>query len=304
MKQFSLIFFHVFLPYILTAQYYSVGEDPSGIRWRQINTANFQVIYPSDFEGKAQRMASILEKTYLFAGYSLEHQPKKISVILHTSTVQSNGFAAWAPARVELFPTPHQEVYAQDWLEQLAIHEFRHVVQIDKIGSELPGIFKIILGEQAAAIAIGAYLPFWFLEGDAVVTETALSHTGRGRVPPFEMELRAQSVEKGLFSYDKAYLGSYKDYIPNYYQLGYQMVAGVRSKYGVNSWSQVLNQVAHKPLSINAFSRGLKEVTGMNQKMLYNSIFTELKDTWKLKDKTLEKTEFETITKQQSGYVS
>ena len=304
MKRYLVFVLLFFLSYITEAQYYLVGEDPSGIRWRQINTSNFQIIYPSDFELKAQRMASVLEKAYLFAGKSLQHQPQKISVILHTSTVYSNGFAAWAPARVELFTTPHQEIYAQDWLEQLALHEYRHVVQIDKIGSELPKIFKIILGEQAAALAIGAYLPFWFLEGDAVATETALSHSGRGRVPSFEMELKAQSVEKGFFSYDKAYLGSYKDYIPDYYQLGYQIVAGVRSKYGVNSWSEVLNYVAHNPLSINAFSKGLRNVTGKNQSQLYKTIFTDLKEGWILKDKVLKKTEFETITRPQTGYIS
>ena len=304
MKRYLLILFLALLPYILAAQYYSVGEDPSGIHWRQINTTNFQIIYPPNFETKAQRLASILEKVYSFAGYSLQHQPHKISVILHTSTVRSNGFAAWAPARVELFTTPDQEIYAQDWLEQLAIHEFRHVVQIDKIGSELPAIFKVILGEQAAALAVGAYLPFWFLEGDAVVAETALSHSGRGRVPSFEMELKAQSIDKNLFSYDKAYLGSYKDYIPDYYQFGYQLVAGIRSKYGVESWSKVLNHVARNPLSINAFSAGLKEVTGKNQAGLYNTVFTELKSSWTEKDKALERNEFEIITKQQPGYVS
>jgi hypothetical protein len=305
MKRYLLIFSLVFLPYILVAQYYSVGEDPSGIHWRQINTTNFQIIYPTDFETKARRLASILENVYNFAGNSLQHQPRKISVILHTSTVRSNGFAAWAPARVEFFTTPDQEIYAQDWLEQLAIHEFRHVVQIDKIGSELPKIFKIILGEQAAALVIGAYLPFWFLEGDAVATETALSHSGRGRVPSFEMELKAQSVEKGIFSYDKAYLGSYKDYVPDYYQLGYQLVAGIRSKYGADSWSKVLSHVARNPLSINAFSTGLMRVTGKDQSDLYKTIFTELRNSWILKDKALEKNEFEMITKpHQQGYVS
>jgi len=304
MKRYLLIFFLALLPYLLAAQYYSVGEDPSGIRWRQINTTKFQIIYPTDFEIKAQRLASILEKVYVDVGSSLQHQPRKISIILHTSTVRSNGFVAWAPARVELFTTPGQDIYAQNWLEQLAIHEFRHVVQIDKIGTELPGIFKIILGEQAAAMVIGAYLPFWFLEGDAVATETALSHSGRGRVPSFEMKLKAQSVEKGIFSYDKAYLGSFKDYIPDYYQLGYQMVAGARQRYGAESWSTVLNHVARNPLSINAFASGLKKVTGKNQAGLYKTIFTDLKNSWSLKVNSLEKTEFEMITKSKPGYIS
>ena len=143
-RKFVLIFLFA-LPLLLKAQYYVQGEDPAGIHWKQINTENFQIIFPDNFEANAQRTAFILEKVYNYAGQSLKHQPRKISVILHTNTVRSNGFAAWAPARVELFTTPDQSIYAQEWLEQLAIHEFRHVVQIDKIGSEMPEIFKIIL---------------------------------------------------------------------------------------------------------------------------------------------------------------
>ena len=186
------------LPYLTVAQYFVVGQDPASIIWRQIQTDNFQIIYPSDYEVQAQRVAHIFEKVYSYPGISLLHQPKKISVILHTKSAQSNGFVAWSPSRVELFPTPGQDTYAQDWIEQLAIHELRHHVQIDKIESELPSIFRILLGEQAASLVIGAYLPFWFLEGDAVVTETAFSHTGRGRLPSFSMELKAQVDQKGI----------------------------------------------------------------------------------------------------------
>ena len=304
MKRNILILVFLFVPYLLIAQYYVLGDDPSGIQWKQINTNNFQIIYPSGFESEALRMAGVLTKAIPFASKSLGHRPSKISVILHTSTVRSNGFVAWAPSRVELFTTPHQEVYAQDWLEQLAIHEYRHVVQLDKIEAELPALLKILLGEQAAALVTGIYLPFWYLEGDAVVTETALSHSGRGRVPSFEMELKAQVLEKKIFSYDKAYLGSFKDYIPDYYQLGYQMVAAVRSRYGSDSWAMVLNHVSRHPFSLNAFSGGLKAVTGMNQHLLYDSIFTDLKKSWKEKDDGLEKTGFDLVTKSQPGYVS
>ncbi len=230
MKKHFLIVFLITFYFASNAQYIMTGDDPAKIRWRQINTTNFQIIYPSEFETKAQQTASILNKVYDYAGQTLKHEPHKISVILHTSTIISNGMVSWAPKRLEMFTTPSQDIYAQEWLEQLAIHEFRHVVQIDKISSELPNILKIILGEQAAALIVGAYLPFWFLEGDAVATETALSSSGRGRLPSFEMELKAQVLDKKNYSYDKAYLGSYRDYVPDYYQLGYQLVAG----FGVN----------------------------------------------------------------------
>ncbi len=303
-RRILLIIYIIFCPYIIVAQYYVLGDDPSGIHWKQINTDKFQVIYPSECEKEGMRMANLLRKVYSFAGNSLKFSPSKISVLLHTSSVRSNGFVAWAPSRVELFTTPHQEIYAQDWLEQLAIHEFRHVVQIGKIDSELPDVLKILFGEQVAALVTGLYLPFWFLEGDAVTTETALSHTGRGRVPNFEMELKAQSLDKGIYSYDKAYLGSYKDYVPDYYQLGYQLVAGTRARYGSDTWAKVLNRVARKPFSLNPFSRGLREVTGMNQIQLYDTIFSGLKKGWTNNDKGLKLTPFEYLTKKQKGYVS
>ncbi|PTN09335.1 hypothetical protein [Mangrovibacterium marinum] len=279
--KFSLFFLMIqLLVPPVRAQYFSTGTDPANIRWLQINTENFQLIFPNDYEPKAQQVAAILEKVYRYGYQSLGTAPRKISVIMHTRTVNSNGMVAWAPRRMELYPTPHQKIYAQDWLQQLAIHEFRHVVQMDKIAQELPAIFKIILGEQAATAAVGAYLPFWFLEGDAVVTETALSQSGRGRNPYFLMENKAQAVEKGLFSYDKASLGSYKDFVPNRYKFGWWMTGGIRAKYGERTWSNVLEQIASKPLSITPVNTALKKQTGHTKEELYASLFANYRQRW------------------------
>ena len=263
------------------AQFFQTGQDPSQIRWRQINTDNFQIIYPEEFDKEAQRLTFVLSKVYEYGTKTLNYHPGKISVVLHTRTVQSNGLVAWAPKRIELFTTPHQQIYSQDWLEQLALHEFRHLVQLDKIQSELPFILKFILGEQATAIVTGAYLPLWFLEGDAVVSETALSQTGRGRLASFSMEYRAQLNEKGKYSFDKAFLGSYKDFVPDHYKLGYWMVAKSRKKYGAQIWSDVLDKVGNQPLSITPLNSVLKKETGMNSKQLYNQIFNDLASAWK-----------------------
>lgn len=284
MKRIFTILTLIIMAQLAHAQYYVVGQDPADIKWRQINTNNFQLIYPAEFELKAQNLAYVLEKVYDYSGHTLQHQPRKISVLLHTKTVRSNGFAVWAPARVEMFTTPHQGIYPHNWLEQLAIHEFRHVVQIDKIDAELPSIFKILLGQQAAGIVIGAYLPFWFLEGDAVVTETALSNSGRGRLPSFAMELKAIAVERGNNPYTKAYLGSYRDHVPNYYQMGYQLVAGTRAKYGPDVWSEAVRKAGRNPLSLNAFERGLKDKTGHSKASLYDEIFKGLLSKWRSED--------------------
>jgi len=139
---FSFLLF--FVSNYANAQFFQTGQDPSQIHWRQINTEKFQVIYPEEFDKEAQRLSFVLSEVYKYGAKSLNFNPRKISVVLHTRTVKSNGLVAWAPKRIELFTTPHQQIYSQDWLEQLAIHEFRHVVQMDKIQSELPFILKSV----------------------------------------------------------------------------------------------------------------------------------------------------------------
>ncbi len=277
---FSLLVFTFLLSGLAYAQYYETGQDPASIRWRQINTVNFQLIYPEDFEAQAQRVAFIFEKVYEYAAENLQQRPRKISVVFHTHTVESNGLVAWAPKRVEFFTTPNQQIYSQDWLEQLAIHEFTHVMQMDRVQEELPRILPLLLGEQAAAVVVGAYLPFWLLEGDAVTNETAFSESGRGRLPSFLMEDKAFLLEKGDCSLNKAYLGSYKDYVPNYYRLGYWLVGKTKEKYGNGIWNRAISEAARRPFSLSPVNSVLKKETGLNLDRLYKQVFSELKGEW------------------------
>jgi hypothetical protein len=243
-----------------------------------------------------------MEIVYEKGGQTLKYRPKKISIILHTQTVKSNGLVAWAPKRAEYYTIPHQGIYAQDWIEQLAIHEFRHVVQIDKVNSELPKIIKILLGEQGTALVFGAFLPWWFIEGDAVVTETAFNNSGRGRFPSFLMEHKALAVEKGNYKYDKAYNGSYKDFVPDHYELGYYLVGESRRIFGPDLWNSVLNRVGTKPFSLTPFNKALKEKTGFNKVQFYNSIFETLKREWIEEDKNFKTVDFEIISLENKTY--
>ena len=283
-NKYLYIFFAVIFWLPVSGQYFQTGEDPASLKWRQINTPHFRLIYPEEFEAKAHKMASILDGVYDFGSYSLNHTPRKIPVIFHTRTVSSNGLLAWAPRRVEMYTTPHQSIYPQDWLEQLAIHEFRHVVQVDKISQSLPGIIPFFLAQQGAAIVTGAYLPFWFLEGDAVSTETALSKSGRGRNPSFLMETQAQMVKKGKYSFEKAYMGSYKDFVPNHYRMGYFLVGGARNLFGEGLWENVVSNVGEKPFSLTPFNTSLKAQAGLNQRQLYSHVFDSLRSDWLKED--------------------
>ena len=164
----------------VSAQFYSTGQAPASVKWKQINTENFQVIFPEEFREEAIRTANLLAWLYENAVEDYSVRPRKVSVILHNRSILSNGYVSWAPRRSEWVTTPSQETNAQDWLEQLAIHEFRHILQVSNLDQGLTGLLKILFGEAAAGMTAG-YLPLWFYEGDAVLSETAssLAHLSR-----------------------------------------------------------------------------------------------------------------------------
>lgn len=264
-----------------SAQYYNAGQEKTGIKWRTISSMHFNVIYPEYFEEEAMNVVHLMEKSYEYTSLSLNHFPKNTSVIIHPNTSLSNGFMSWAPKRIEMYAAPNQGIYSQDWMEQLAIHEFRHFVQFSKIQEEMPLWLKILFGEQITAVFSGLWLPSWILEGDAVATETALSTSGRGRKPSFIQQTKALLVEKDAYGYDKSYMGSYKDFVPNYYHMGYYLVAGARELADTLVWDNVFHRIAKHPLRPSSLNHALKKELGLKKMQLYDTIYNIMGQKWR-----------------------
>ena len=262
-------------------QYFDLGQDPAALKWRQINTQHFQVIFPDYYETKAHYFAAGLEQVTARGVQTLTSSPRKLPVIFHTTSVLSDAMVPWAPRRMEIFTPPPQDNYSQPWLDQLILHEYRHVQQIEKMNQGFTRGLYYVFGEQAAAAMIGLFVPFWFLEGDAVAAETGWSLSGRGREPSFSMPLRGQLASHGIYSYDKAVYGSYKDFVPNHYMLGYYLVGASRISYGPRIWEDAMNTAARKPFMLVPWNHALKKNTGLTKSQLYHSILSELDSCWK-----------------------
>jgi len=286
----------IFFPVWLFGQYYNLGQDPASLKWRQISTPNFRLIYPENFEQKALKLTPIADSVYFHASKSLGYKPKRVPVILHNYNITPNAVTIWAPKRIELFTCPPQDMDAQDWLTQLMVHEYRHAVQIDRTNQGFTRVLSWLLGEQAATGINGLFVPSWFMEGDAVCAETALGPAGRGRIPNFEMLLRAQVSQKGAYTYDKAAFGSYKSFVPNQYILGYSIVANVRRKYGYQAWITALDEVARKPFMITPFNSGLKKATGFRKEELYRITMLDMDSMWKYQDAQTVKTDYRQLS--------
>ncbi|MCD4725455.1 MAG: hypothetical protein K8R63_11500 [Bacteroidales bacterium] len=279
-----IIFLLLSMTQQLHAQYYSTGQEASSIKWKQLKTEHVKLVFPDYYEQNARELAGYLDTVYRYASASLNYHPKRISLVLHTQSATSNALVAWAPKRIEFYTTPAQDMYAQPWLEQLSVHEYRHVVQIEKLNQGLTRVISWVFGQQGTAAILGLYVPPWFLEGDAVCTETGLSNTGRGRLPQFEMKLRAQLLEIGTYSYDKAVMGSYRNYTPNHYELGYFLVASGRKKYGTFLWEHSLDMAGRRPYMVTPFQKGIRDVSGLRKLPFYEECLLDLQKGWRVQD--------------------
>jgi hypothetical protein len=259
-----------------------ISQNPPGLRWQEVRTPHFRVLYPAGLDTAAQRTAQRLEAVHGPEGATLGVQAKPIAVVLKNQTTVSNGFVTFLPRHAEFFTTPEQGqgLGTVDWLDGLVVHEFRHVNQFDKARQGFGRVLVPLLGEGGLGVsAVG--VPQWFFEGDAVGTETAFTRSGRGRIPYFGLGLRANLLSGRQYSYQKAVNGSLRDLVPDWYVLGYFLTSYAKTHYGPEVWSQVLDKYYRFPFYPFSFSNGLRRTTGLRVEDLYQRTTHELDSTWR-----------------------
>ncbi len=269
----------------MQAQFLDYGTDPAHFRWRIARLPHYNLIYPVGTDSMACRYATYLENVYPHMQKTMgTGMQTRFPVVLHPANMQSNGLVSWAPRRMELITTPSFDQDGVSWDRHLVLHESRHTVQTSKVMRGWTKALYYVIGEQAQGIA-SLFLPRWFLEGDAVGTETAMSGGGRGRLPEFGMTYRAQLLEGGKnYSLDKWYMGSYRDYTGNYYALGYYLTSFARHRYGADIWDKTTTRYVRRFWAIPMFGNALKHYAGVGVDGLYKETFRFLHGEWAARD--------------------
>lgn len=263
-------------PLVLKAQFYTTGNTPWFTKYHTIETKNYQLIFPAEIDSTAIEFASLLDTVAPFATKPYKVKQSKITVVMNNQSVVSNGFVVWAPKRMEIVTSAPQEDLTMPWLDELALHEYRHVAQLFSLNRGFTNIAGYFLG-QIAVGGVSGISPLWFYEGDAVFNETVLSNTGRGRSGDFLKDYSSLERAGIRYSYDKAYMGSYKNYVPSYYHMGYQMIKHVNQYYGEDSWDKVMLNVAKRPFTVGSFNGGLKKTIDLNKVRLYEQAMDSLR---------------------------
>ena len=271
----------------LNAQIHVSGNDPGRTRWSEIQGGTYRLIYPVGMDSLArcyydelQRFSTPLARSIGFVPGSLQFG--KTPVILHPFAPYSNGSVTWAPRRMELYtmPEPYNSL-PQPWVSQLAVHEGRHLSQMQfgyKGGLKYPWYG---LGEMWIGALAGFYPGPALLEGDAVVAETALTRSGRGRTADFLGYYHVAFDNGDWRDWYQWRYGSYRRYAPDYYAAGYMIVAGTRYFFNdplfTRRYFKRVNETPWKPFS---FQNTVKTASGRKFRESWQKIMQSWRDIW------------------------
>ena len=272
------------LPCSAGAQFYVTGDDPGSLKWRSIDTDSYRIIYPDGTDSLARVYASELEKYKIpvsrTTGFMTGHGDGKLMPVVMHAYNTSNGSVAWAPKRMDLFTIP--SAYNPEpipWPTMLALHESRHVTQMQFGMTNTMRPFNYAFGEMFNILASLVYQGMYFIEGDAVVAETALTRSGRGRTADF-LNYYMVAFDQGDYrNFPRWLFGSQRHYSPNHYALGYMTLGGIRYLY---DYPDIMHD-AYEKSSRNIFYlppvKKLAKKAGGKKK--FGQVFEAVRDTMK-----------------------
>ena len=187
-----LFLFLLLFPVAATAGPY----DPR-LHWRTVDTEHFSFHYTEGEEEVVQRLVALSEPVYESLSAKFNAHPwGRTEVVVVDNNDDANGFTTiipynWITLRV-VAPTADSSLADyDDWLRELFVHEYTHVLHLSDTGYPAKAL-KFLLGKL---VAPNGLTPGWVTEGIAVYFESDQTGRGRGRSSFTDMLLRTDILQ-------------------------------------------------------------------------------------------------------------
>jgi Tol biopolymer transport system component len=278
----------------------ALAQTPPGIDWRSIESPHFEIVFPKGLDADAERAVNALEGFYSPMSVSFGVQPGRVTVRLENQAPihDIGGYVNLAPLRsVWNTARPQVSMGTNEWNTALAAHEGRHLIQFRAIDRGLPHGAKVLLGDTGIGLFLAWSMPYWWLEGDATVAESAFTAGGQARLAVFGQLMRTEVLSGRRFSYMKAMHGSYNDLLPDPYELGAHMVSRVNRSSGRTAWDGIIRAWAGRAWNPFALSSAMKTVTGRPVAATYGDMVNELDELLTTKAANLSYTTFRVLNR-------
>ncbi len=249
------LFFFIFSSF---SSAFGAATDPS-LKWKTTETEHFSIHFYKGEEAIVEKLRVISEAAYAVLSQKFDARPKgKTEVVVVDNHDLANGFTDVIPYNsiwLRVVPPTSDSILADydDWLRELFIHEYTHVVHITD--TRFPArALKLIFGKL---VAPNGASPGWVTEGIATYFETAETTRGRGRSSFTDMLLRTDVLNHQFLHLDQmagtqyewpAWLAEYLYGVAfwNYLSATYgeEKITEFSHRYGASLWLFSLNNKA------------------------------------------------------------
>jgi len=259
----------------------ALTQDPS-LSWQTLYTEHFEIHFHDDEEPLARKVASIAESVHTKLTRTFNWTPRERTQVILTDRFDfANGSATPIPRnemRLQITPPIGTNVASDhdNWLELLIIHEYTHILQLDKV-SGLPSGLRKLFGRNLFLFP-NILQPPWFIEGLATYEETdKLRGIGRGQDSLFRGLMR-QEVISGIKPVRQVNqpLDSWPMNTVRYLY-GVYFYQFVAERYGPEKITELVKQYSNNllPFAINNNSR---RVLGKNMTTLWDEFSQYLQE--------------------------
>ncbi|MGD8926645.1 MAG: hypothetical protein PVG20_07330, partial [Thioalkalispiraceae bacterium] len=173
----------------------------SNLEWKTIETKHFFIHFHNGAEKIARDFIPIANKVHDdVTGYFNWEPRDKVDVVLTDEFDLSNGFATIFPrTNTNIFLAAPDDLNSLEdhngWLEMVFLHEYIHIVHLDKARGA-PLFLRKIFGREGLffpTVFPNAFQPAWFIEGIATYGETDRKlGIGRGQSTYYNMLMRGE----------------------------------------------------------------------------------------------------------------
>ncbi len=269
----------LFLVFVFATAAYAVDYNKPHRKWYRSETTHFNVTYLSGLQEQALLGASIAEEVYGYFrddyGFEL---PKKMEIIFDDEDY-SNGWA-WASAntiKIWISGLDFELRGFNDWLRNVVVHEFAHIVSIQhaqKSRYNIPDIrfgYSDYFNERIQTNFFTLYsfdlFPMWFAEG---IAQFEASRRGSDSWDTHrDMLMRVKSLNDKLLPIGQMniFIGKSKDFESGPYNQGFSLVRYISDTYGYGSIKRICDEC--RKIKNLTFDMALRSALGFGTDSLY-----------------------------------
>jgi len=169
----------------------------SRLDWFTLQSPHFKLHYHEGLEDMARETLALAEQVHNKLSKDMQWTPAEpVNVVLTDEFDLSNGMATPIPSNwIMLFTSPPDDLNTLEdygsWMELLLIHEYTHILHLDKVRGA-PSSAQKIFGRLPLFFP-NLYQPTWMLEGYATYIETDKKRgVGRGQSTLYDGMMRTE----------------------------------------------------------------------------------------------------------------